>query len=89
MDKTYRIEMPNGFDAIASLAWRLMEHSHCFVEREGMLFVLDESAGFDEPTWEGNSFAELEAWLIHCFQVWIATGPENNPMWEIICSKLR
>jgi len=88
MDNTYRLRIPDDFDAVAKLSWELMEESHDFYEHDGQLTIIDESAGFAEPTWEGDSFAQLERWLILCFQQWIATGPDKNPMWERICNKL-
>ena len=85
MDKTYKLTIPIGFDPIAKLAWKLMEETHDFYEHDRKLVVIDESAGFAEPTWEGESFAYMEQWLIHCFQDWIEAGPDGNPMWEKIC----
>ena len=88
MDKTFKLKLPIGFNPVARLAWKLMEDSHDFYEHDGRLAIIDESAGFAEPTWEGDSVAQLEQWLILCFQQWIASGPDNNPMWEPICECL-
>ena len=86
--KTYALKIPVGFDPIAKLAWKLMEDSHELYEHESHLEVIDESAGFAEPTWTGYSFGEFEEWLILCFQEWISAGPENNPMWDQIGERI-
>ena len=89
MEKTYKLTLPENLDPVAKTAWRLMDRSHELYEHDGRLVVVEEADDLDDPTWEGNSYAELERWLIHCFQEWVATGPVANPMWQSICESLK
>lgn len=89
MEKTYKLVIPDGFDQVAKTSWRLMESSHELFEYDDHLVVVDDSCDFDDPTWEGKTFKELELWLIRCFQEWVSTGPVANPMWQPICECLQ
>ena len=89
MKNTYRLKCPEDFDRVAQWAWSMMESSHSFFAHDGELMVLDDSEDFNDPTWVGHTFGEFESWLIQCFQEWVASGPAQNPMWEVICEYIR
>jgi len=89
MEKTYKLTIPENFDSVAKTAWKLMEGSQELYEQAGLLVVINDTDGFDDPIWEGPTYSELEAWLIRCFQEWVATGPVANPMWQSICESLK
>ena len=64
-------------------------------EHKGRLVMTDESGALEEqgdgtpgnpwgcPLWVGDSFAELEDWLVQCAAEWIADGPDG-PMFQAL-----
>lgn len=92
---TFALELPRNMRPMARAAFKALDGDGCLFEHKGRLVMTDESGDLEEqgdgnpgnpwcgPRWVGDSFAELEDWLVQCAADWIAEGP-NAPMFHAL-----
>ena len=92
---TFELELPRNMRPMARAAFKALDGDGCLFEHKGRLVMTDESGDLEEhgdgthgnpwggPRWVGDSFAELEDWLVQCAAEWIAGGPDN-PMFQAL-----
>ena len=92
---TFALELPRNMRPMARAAFKALDGDGCLFEHKGRLVMTDESGDLEEqgdgnpgtpwcgPRWVGDSFAELEDWLVQCAADWIAEGP-NAPMFQAL-----
>ena len=92
---TFALELPHGMRPMARAAFKALDGYGCLFEHKGRLVLTDESKCLEEvgdgsfehpyggPRWIGDSFAELEDWLVQCAADWIAAGPDD-PMFQAL-----
>ena len=92
---TFELELPRNMRPMARAAFKALDGDGCLFEHNGRLVMTDESGDLEEhgdgtpgnpwgcPRWIGDSFAELEDWLVQCAADWIAEGP-NDPMFQAL-----
>ena len=95
---TFELELPRNMRLMARAAFYALEGEGCLFEHKGKLVMTDESlelevteGGSGGPRWVGDSFAELEDWLVECAADWMGDGPES-PMFKALeqaCKRLR
>ena len=86
---TFALELPRNMRPMARAAFKALDGYGCLFEHKGRLVMTDESGDLEEhgdgtpgnpwgcPRWVGDSFAELEDWLVQCAAEWIAEGPDD------------
>ena len=96
---TFELELPRNMRPIARAAFKALDGDGCLFEHNGRLVMTDESLMLEEggdgtlehpfggPRWVGDSFAELEDWLMQCAADWWGDGLDS-PMAQALVEAL-
>lgn len=92
---TFELSLPRNMRPMAKAAFYALDGEGCLFEHKGRLVMTDESLCLEEegdgshehpfgcPRWVGDSFSEMEDWLVACAADWIAEGPDS-PMFQAL-----
>ena len=95
---TFALELPRNMRLISRAAFKALDGDGCLFEHNGRLVFTDESLQLEEgdgspehpyggPRWVGDSFAELEDWLLQCAIDWWGEGLDS-PMAQALVEAL-
>ena len=95
---TFALELPRNMRLISRAAFKALEGDGYLFEHNGRLVFTDESLQLEEgdgspehpfggPRWVGDSFAELEDWLLQCAIDWWGDGLDS-PMAQALIEAL-